>query len=583
MKRKLILILIIAAVLAAGVIFAMIMRKSEKKLLHIDGKEISVKVMEEDGETYISAEDAFCGAQIEYEEAKGKITVKGEKTLEIDTAQNNVKVSGEEVDFEYKTNNGTVMISPYLAGEVVGGEVIESENEIYIIKTEPVFVTFRENGKQIEFEYSDKLFEPSAYEYNHALAKISLGAAVAAFSSKEADKFWGDDGDFGRDVNIKKLYEDMGFSNIKTYNYDKSLNDTSDKAAFAIAQKKIRLSGKEYRIVALSVRGGAYGNEWVSNFNLGTGDYHEGFSQAANEVKAAVLDYVGSDLKDTKLWITGFSRGAAVANLAAARLYQSFDKGNIYAYTFATPKGTAKTDKKDEKYGYIYNIISENDLIPLVAPSKWGFGRYGNDISLPTLSKLSEDEAKKANQRIFELYQSISQSGEFNLSEIENSNQSKQVLTTVESICKAVKSRENYASDIAPILMDFIECSNTKIKNKNGNWKWVSAKTGIKHKFSKSGEEMLEAAQNNSFLRGVEAQFGDMGEAVTAFGAICIKYGKNPQTVITEEIGVANFITIASIFDTSSTISGTIARAHYPESYIATLLGFPNAQNYMSK
>lgn len=578
MKKKLIIGIAVLIVLACAVLAVILLNRNEKTMLYLGDKEVAVASYKEEDETYISAKDVFREADVAYEVTDNGIRATGSKTLEINTEDGAVKISGENAPYTYKAAKGEIMISPYLAGEIIGGEVAAMNDKIYIIETEPVFVTFRENNRQIEFGYSDNMFAPSSYEYNHALAKMSLGAAVAAFSAKEGDKHWGEDGNFSRDKNIITLYKDMGFENIKTYNYDKSLNSKEDKVAFAIGEKTIKLPDGEYRVIAVSIRGGAYGNEWVSNFNLGSGENHLGFDKAAEEVKEAVIGYAGENRKNTKLWLNGYSRGAAVANLASAKLGDSFDKEHIYAYTFATPKGTAREDKNDDKYGYIFNIISDNDLVPLVAPTQWGYGRFGRDVKFPDLSEYDAAAAEKESKRIGEIYQAISSAGELNLMEIENSNQSNQVKTTVESLCIALDTKENYVKGIAPIMMEFIECGNTKVKDAKGRWQWVSAGEGIKYKFKEEGKNLLLKAEKDGFIKSVQSRLGEIGEQVKAFGAICIKNGRDPYTVITEEIGVTNLITVASIFAPVTGNAGTISKVHYPESYMAMMLGISNPQ-----
>ncbi len=572
MKKKIIISIIVSVVLLSGITAFMLLNPKDEISVFVSERETKVASVSKDGETYISAEDIFSEANIDYGQENGKIVAKGTKTLEIDKKNNAVKINGEKSPYDFKNEKGEVMISPYLAGEIIGGEVALDKDKIYIVETKPVTVKFRENGKKIEFGYSDNMFLPSSYEYNHALAKMSLGASVASFSAKEADKYWGDKGDYGRDANIISLLKDMGFSNIKTYNYDKSLNDISDTTAFALGEKEIQLGNKKYRLIGAFVRGGAYGNEWVSNFNLGKSENHQGFSASADEAVKIIKAYAEENKTDSKLWISGFSRGAGVANLAAASLCDYFGGENIYAYTFATPNTTTNTEKNSEKYGYIFNIANKNDLVPLIPPSFWGYGKFGREVSFPPLSKYSEETAKSLSDKIDEIYQSISSAGSFNMLEIENSNQREQVNSTVSSVVTAIGGLDNYERGISPVMRDFIQIKNTKKKDKNGVWQWMTAKEGIEYLFKNEGENILLKAEQDGFLTSVENAFGEIGQQVKAFGAVCIKNGRDPYKVITEEIGVGNLITIASIFVPDAS-SGTIAKTHYPESYMAIMLG----------
>ncbi len=573
MWKKFIVLIVIFAVIASGITAFIYFYKNDEISVFMQNKEAKVTAFSDDGKTYISAEDIFDEAKVDYEEKNGKIRAKGRKTLEIDKRNNAAYVNGEKTAYGFKTEKGEIMISPYLAGEIIGTEVALEKDKIYLVDTVPVKVKFRENNREIEFNYSDSMFALSSFEYNHPLAKMSLGASVAAFSSKESDKFWGDKGNFNRDANIISLLKEMGFTNIKTYNYDKSLNDIADSCAFALGEKEAVLDGKKQKIVGIFVRGGAYGNEWVSNFNLDTTEEHQGFSLSAEEIVKTAKSYIGDNPKNTKLWISGFSRGAGIANLTAAKLKDYIGGKNIYAYTFATPNTTSNENRNDKQFGYIFNVISENDLVPLIPPSQWGYGRYGRDVKFPSLLDYSSDAAIKEDIKIGEIYKSISDAGTLSLSEIENSNQSNQVKATVSSIVAALSGRENYVSGISPIMRDFIQIKNTKKKDEKGRWKWVTTKEGINLIFKNEGEKILANAEKDGFLVSAEKSLGEIGQQIKAFGAVCIKNGREPYKVITEEIGVGNLITVASVFVPGAGDTATIAKAHYPETYMAMLLG----------
>ena len=222
--------------------------------------------------------------------------------------------------------------------------------------------------------------------------------------------------DHSRAANIRELYHNLKFSGIEYYNYDAPLNDPSDKVAFTLAHKYINagdhvddLSQGEDTVIAIVIRGGCYGAEWASDFNVVNGtDYdsdHYGFKIASDEVKEKVNAYVSSlNRKDRgirgqlKIWITGYSRGAAVANKVAHDLNyngiggRDIHTGNIYAYTFATPNvATRNYNGKPSNISYhyykkdadIFNIVSPADAVPRAPLYKWGYGRYGRTLYLP--------------------------------------------------------------------------------------------------------------------------------------------------------------------------------------------------------
>lgn len=69
----------------------------------------------------------------------------------------------------------------------------------------------------------------------------------------------------------------------------------------------------------------------------------------------------------------------------------TIDPADIYTYTFETPQGAVNSDEKN--YNNIFNIVNPVDLVPKVAPSKWGFGRYGADRYFPDASTSSRYSA----------------------------------------------------------------------------------------------------------------------------------------------------------------------------------------------
>ncbi len=238
-------------------------------------------------------------------------------------------------------------------------------------------------------DYSDQLFSNPSTSYNHNLARVSLGMATSAFSAADVEyNEWLGVGDLSRCENIVDAYNKLGFKNAKYYNYDRPLGESEDKVAFSIAEKKTTINGENCIILAVIVRGGGYGGEWASNFDIGNGPYAKGFAEAADEViyiTETRLKSLSDDMT-VKIWTCGFSRGAAVSNLVAGELTRNSDnlgleKENIYAYNFATPQGvdTTYAVNKDVHTGYenIINIVNPSDVVPSIPMSVWGYDRYG--------------------------------------------------------------------------------------------------------------------------------------------------------------------------------------------------------------
>ena len=252
------------------------------------------------------------------------------------------------------------------------------------------------------FYYNNFFFysQDEEYRYQSLLSIASLCMAMAGFSSNN-NLDWStrlEEDDWKRAENILELYDTLGFVDPMCVNYDVELTDTSDKVAFSMATKYIDDDeGGIDTVVSLVIRGGGYGGEWGSNFHLydtpKRAVNHAAFQTAANEVKAELDAYVRKIKKkgNLKIWITGFSRGAAVSDLVGHMINVNGVGGakrnprNLYVYTFATPAGARIEDLTDgQKDSNIYNVISPVDMVPRVAPSYWHFTRYGNTINLKT-------------------------------------------------------------------------------------------------------------------------------------------------------------------------------------------------------
>ena len=271
--------------------------------------------------------------------------------------------------------------------------------------------------RQHYFYYNDLMFYSfdETYRYQPLLATASLCLALSAFSNQE-NLAWNstlDPQDHRRAYNVERLYKTLGYTNAEYVNYDTALTDTSDKVALSMAMKHIDDGeGHTDTVIAVPLRGGGYGGEWGSNFNLTMDGYygnHVGFQRAANGVRSALADYLtklkaeGKIKGEVKFWFTGYSRASATANLLAHNVSALSSLGgvpiqrkNVYAYTFATPAG-AKIVGQDADDN-IFNIVSPVDLVPRVAPEAWGYGRYGITLVLPTQN----------NQKLMDTYRDLS-------------------------------------------------------------------------------------------------------------------------------------------------------------------------------
>ena len=176
-----------------------------------------------------------------------------------------------------------------------------------------------------DYHYSESLFDHSAFEYDHALAKVSLGMVGAAFNTAASDAEYWANADVGRQANLADAFEALGFAGTEYYHYDIDVGAPGDFVGHALARKTFSRGGKRITLAAVVLRGGGYGGEWVSNLHTGVGTGHAGFVIATGEVLAHLRSYLDAaareaDLGTLKLWVCGYSRGAAAANLLAARI-----------------------------------------------------------------------------------------------------------------------------------------------------------------------------------------------------------------------------------------------------------------------
>ena len=269
-----------------------------------------------------------------------------------------------------------------------------------------------------DYYYDDAYFYGDAFKYNPSLATMSLCLELSSWSSYDKEKWYKknltkDDPDFWEDklINAKTLLlgspdEDeakRGYGGIGFYDF--MVNDfwtatpTKDSIGVIAARKQITDdSGDTYTLIALVIRGGGYGSEWASNFTIGSSGEHQGFGEAKNEaLKFLNEKYIprleDNESRNIKLWVVGFSRAGATANMVAGDLNNgeyilsgvTLEQKDTYCYTFEAPMG-ALTNQITGNHENIHNIINLNDLVPYVAPYKWKFTRYNidNDWNLPT-------------------------------------------------------------------------------------------------------------------------------------------------------------------------------------------------------
>ena len=268
--------------------------------------------------------------------------------------------------------------------------------------------------------YSDSYFRDSSTIYNPHLASISM--AMAEASAPYGDPNPGETSWYlDQNTHIDNFFYSINFTG-HYYNEDYYKKTRFDSIGIACAYRSLELSTGNYTLIAIVPRSGNYAIEWSNNVYLGNGSksdmMHEGWYNAANKLIDFVAWYINHlEINgNVKLWMSGFSRGGAVTNIAAALIDKMIEEdtykdklGNInithddvFAYTFEAPQGANQHSSKIKKphdilFNNIWNIVNPLDFVPKVAMSQYGFTRFGQDKYIVTefYKPMAYDQLKK--------------------------------------------------------------------------------------------------------------------------------------------------------------------------------------------
>lgn len=292
---------------------------------------------------------------------------------------------------------------------------------------------------QSTYYYTDDYFAPSAVNAgatkqvenwtaldNPSLAACSMDFAVASYTSAEGDvisasnRCWDNSDYSNKDKNVKAFLSECGFENIEPHGL--TVKPTMDSIGYTLASKPITVwNGTEnhtYTLIAVGIRGAGYGPEWASNVTIGTAGQgasvvrHKGFDDGAQTVCTGIRSFLAAHniTGDVKYWVCGFSRAAAVANLAAGYLtdnpgvyHTSID--DVYGYTYECPQA-ASTNETALNYKNIHNIVNPLDAVPKVSPTGFRHQRLGVDYLMPYYRNAGNQNTTYYN-RMFEVLKTI--------------------------------------------------------------------------------------------------------------------------------------------------------------------------------
>ncbi|MDO4413568.1 MAG: S-layer homology domain-containing protein [Erysipelotrichaceae bacterium] len=231
---------------------------------------------------------------------------------------------------------------------------------------------------------------------------IEMNYGASGSSKAENGKSFGEifgmqDGKVIKDWQLRDTYAQKDSSGNKV--------DQDDVSEVYFGHRPVEYKNEKREIFFMMVRGtNGTSAEWSSNFDVGsdtseyyweTGEHpdwkdkanHKGFDVATNRILAAFNDYVSNleasgeiDVNARRsIFISGHSRGAAIANLLGAYFEDRSDYQS-YVYTMAAPYSTTHSDAQN--YKTIFNIMNTDDLVPYLPLETWGFRKYGKTLKI---------------------------------------------------------------------------------------------------------------------------------------------------------------------------------------------------------
>lgn len=286
---------------------------------------------------------------------------------------------------------GTMLSSPTLQDSDYDGYWDDVDSAPYDNNfTGTLETAYATSAVDCQMNYSWFLEDNSVY--NEKLCQLSILFAAEIYQGTTlslSDK----SGAFTTEgTSITSVMDFFGFENAKTFSLidfyaDKHLSEV------AVGYHNVAVGGELRTVLAVTVRGtNSTIEEWSSNCDIGdiskdtdSDDWintlnHKGFDIAANRIRDLVEEYIdGEKLDRDKLvyWVTGHSRGAAIANIVGA----NFEKEGktAFTYTFATPNCTL--DTQAHSYRSIFNLINEDDFVPCLPMEYWGYTTYGRSTT----------------------------------------------------------------------------------------------------------------------------------------------------------------------------------------------------------
>ena len=286
-------------------------------------------------------------------------------------------------------------------------------------------------------------FYQDSNKYNHSISTLCSLILLSGYQSED---------------HLANSLQSLGFSVDREF---LNLDTGRDEVNYFIVSKPISNNGHTDNLVFVGCIG-SHNTQWNSNFDpYGTnsstnyddtdklyGINHTGFNDAKNFIYQRLTAYLSRynyEKNNTKILLTGHSRGAATANLLGAKLIDDniivFPE-SLYTYTYATPNNTSNKNRTNSKYSRIFNIVNPTDFVTKAMPSAWGYGRYGTTYSLPT--KTNDHNYQSLKSKMLSCYSLINNATSGNSNYHDYSKGESEVYNAVDNLTSNVHSVDEF-------------------------------------------------------------------------------------------------------------------------------------------
>lgn len=308
-------------------------------------------------------------------------------TFDTSTIVGKKYIETQRIDYAENDTNMTPVIDVLAVGDdtdydgLIGSDDSNTSSNSFSAKLYTDYAT-----SSVFYNMDYRWFFSSNTTYNSGLSRMSSLLSSVIYAENKINVLTGGTLTTTASTAIKDWMEFHGMSHVVQRNISSSTD--SHISEICIGHREITYGSSTKNIVCVVIRGtNGTIEEWSSNFDVGattesntnwtTKTNHKGFDITANRINSYISTYLSTYCNglDNVLWITGHSRGAALANLVAAK---RIDSGfTVFAYTFASPTTTTSSTATATKYRCIFNIINTDDFVPYLPVAQWSFARFG--------------------------------------------------------------------------------------------------------------------------------------------------------------------------------------------------------------